>query len=312
MRSGPKAAAPAISRCELLEASGAAGPPTRLLPLGGLDAVEALKAGKADAIFLVGSANVGAVWVSFFTPGFKLMSFAHADAYVRRWPFLSKLVLPRGAIDLVRDIPASDVTLIAPVASLVARKEIHPALIDILLQTATTVHGKPGLFQRAGEFPNARQADFPLSSEAERFYQSGRRFLQRYLPFWAATLVDRLLVLLIPLFALAIPLSRILPSLYGWQVRSRIYRWYGQLKFLEEAWRRDPATRPREEWLKELDQLETRVNRIRTPLSYANQLYILREHIGLVRRNMQRAGEAPARRNRPKRRQADRDDAQDR
>ena len=279
---------------ELLEASGAAGPPTRLLPLGGLDAVEALKAGKADAIFLVGSANVGAVWVSFFTSGFKLMSFAHADAHVRRWPFLSKLVLPRGAIDLVRDIPASDVTLIAPVASLVARKEIHPALIDILLQTATTVHGKPGLFQRAGEFPNARQADFPLSSEAERFYQSGRRFLQRYLPFWAATLVDRLLVLLIPLFALAIPLSRILPSLYGWQVRSRIYRWYGQLKFLEEAWRRDPATRPREEWLKELDQLETRVNRIRTPLSYANQLYILREHIGLVRRSMQRAGGAPA------------------
>jgi TRAP-type uncharacterized transport system substrate-binding protein len=290
---GPEGSGTRALARELLEASGAAGPPTRLLPLGGLEAVEALKTGKVDAIFLVGSANVGAVWISFFTAGFKLMSFAHADAHVRRWPFLSKLVLPRGAIDLVRDIPASDVTLVAPVASLVARKEIHPALIDILLQTATTVHGPPGLFQRAGEFPNARQVDFPLSSEAERFYQSGRRFLQRYLPFWAATLVDRLLVLLIPLFALAIPLSRILPSLYGWQVRSRIYRWYGQLKFLEEAWRRDPATRPREEWLKELDQLETRVNRIRTPLSYANQLYILREHIGLVRRNMQRGGEAP-------------------
>jgi hypothetical protein len=231
--------------------------------------------------------------VSLFTPGFRLMSFAHADAYTRRWPFLSKLVLPRGAIDLVRDIPAADVTLVAPVASLVAREEIHPALIDVLLQTATEVHGPPGLFHRAGEFPNARQADFPISAEAQRFYQSGRRFLQRYLPFWAATLIDRMLVLLIPLFALAIPLSRILPSLYGWQVRSRIYKWYGQLKFLEEAWRSDPAARPREEWLKELDELESRANRIRTPLAYANQFYILREHIGLVRRNMQRAGEAP-------------------
>ncbi len=279
---------------ELLEASGAAAAPTRLLPLGGLEAVEALKAGKVDAIFLVGSANVGAVWVSFFTPGFRLMSMAHADAFVRRWPFLSKLVLPRGAIDLVRDIPARDVTLVAPVASLVAREDIHPALIDILLQTAAEVHGEPGLFQRAGEFPNARQVDFPLSAEAQRFYQSGRRFLQRYLPFWAATLVDRLLVLLIPLFALAIPLSRILPSLYNWQVRSRVYRWYGQLKFLEESWRSDPAARPREDWLKDIDELETRVNRIRTPLAFSNQFYILREHIGLVRRNMARAGEAPA------------------
>jgi TRAP transporter TAXI family solute receptor len=279
---------------DLLEASGAAGKPTQLSPLGGLEAVEALKVGKVDAIFLVGSANVGAVWMSFFTPGFKLMSFAHADAYVRRWPFLSKLVLPRGAIDLVRDIPTRDVTLVAPVASLVAREDIHPALVDILLQTATQVHGRPGLFQRAGEFPNPQQVDFPLSAEARRYYDSGRRFLQRYLPFWAATLIDRMLVLLIPLFALAIPLSRILPSLYGWQVRSRIYKWYGQLKFLEEEWRRDPAARPREEWLKEIDQLETRVNRIRTPLAYANQLYILREHIGLVRRSMQRTGEAPA------------------
>ena len=278
---------------DLLEASGAAAAPTRLLPLGGLEAVEALKSGKVDAIFLVGAANTGSIWVSLFTPGFRLMSFAQADASVRRWPFLSKLVLPRGAIDLVRDVPAADVVLVAPVASLVAREDIHPALVDILLQTASEVHGRPGLFQRTGEFPNAQQVDFPLSSEAQRFYQSGRRFLQRYLPFWAATLIDRMLVLLIPLFALAIPLSRILPSLYGWRVRSRIYKWYGQLKFLEEAWRRDAAARPREEWLKEVDRLEARVNRIRTPLAYANQLYILREHIGLVRRSMQRAGEAP-------------------
>ena len=290
---GPEGSGTRKLGLDLLEASGAAGAPTRLSPLGGLAAVEALRTGKVDAIFLVGSANTGAVWVSFFTPGFKLMSLAQADAFVRRWPFLSKLVLPRGAIDLVRDIPASDVTLVAPVASLVAREEIHPALVDILLTTATEVHGPPGLFQRAGEFPNERHADFPLSSEAKRYYESGRRFLQRYLPFWAATLVDRMLVLLIPLFALVIPLSRIVPAVYGWQVRSRIYKWYGQLKFLEEAWRRDPAARPREEWLKEIDELETRVNRIRTPLAFANQFYILREHIGLVRRSMQRTGEAP-------------------
>jgi len=279
---------------ELLEASGAAAAPTRLLPLGGLAAVEALKAGEADAIFLVGPANSGAVWASFYGEGFRLMSFSQADAYVRRWPYLSKLTLPRGAIDLVRDIPGRDVALVAPVASLVARESIHPALIDVLLQTAAEVHGQPGLFQRAGEFPNPRQVDFPLSSEADRFYRSGTRFLQRYLPFWVATLVDRLVVLLIPVFVLAIPLMRIAPALYGWRSRSRIYKWYGQLKFLEEAWRRDPGARPRDEWLSELDRLEARVNKIRTPLAFAHQLYILREHIGLVRRAMLGSGEARA------------------
>ena len=279
---------------ELLEASGATAAPTRLLPLGGLEAVGALSAGRADAIFLVGPANSGAVWASFYAAGFRLMSFSQADAFVRRWPFLSKLTLPRGAIDLVRDIPSRDVTLVAPVASLVARESIHPALIDVLLQTAAEAHGGPGLFHRAGEFPNPRQVDFPLSTEAERFYRSGTRFLQRYLPFWAATLVDRLVVLLIPIVALMIPLMRIAPALYGWRARSRIYKWYGQLKFLEEAWRRDPGARPRDEWLGELDQLEARVNRIRTPLAYANQLYILREHIGLVRRAVLGSGEAAA------------------
>jgi len=279
---------------ELLEASGAAAAPTRLQPLGGLAAVEALKAGKVDAIFLVGPANSGAVWASFYGEGFRLMSFSLADAYVRRWPYLSKLTLPRGAIDLVRDIPGRDVALVAPVATLVARESMHPALIDVLLQAAAEVHGPPGLFQRAGEFPNPRQVDFPLSTEADRFYRSGTRFLQRYLPFWVATLIDRLVVLLIPVFVLMIPLMRIAPALYGWRARSRIYKWYGQLKFLEEAWRRDPGARPRDEWLAELDRLEARVNRIRTPLAFANQLYILREHIALVRRAVLRSAEAPA------------------
>ena len=201
---------------DLLEASGAATAPTQLLPLGGLAAVEALKAGKVDAIFLVGSANTGAVWVSLLHPGLP------ADEPRARRRVRAPLAVPvearaaaRGDRPRARHPGRATSTLVAPVASLVAREEIHPALIDVLLQTATEVHGPPGLFQRAGEFPNARQADFPISGEAQRFYQSGRRFLQRYLPFWAATLIDRMLVLLIPLFALAIPLSRILPSLYG-------------------------------------------------------------------------------------------------
>jgi TRAP transporter TAXI family solute receptor len=281
---------------ELLEANGVTAENTRLLPLGGLDAVAALASGKADAIFLVGVVQSPAVWTALYTEGLHLISFTQADAYARRFPYLSKIVLPRGAIDLVRDIPAQDVQLIAPTASIVVREDTHPALIDLFMQAAAEVHGEPDIFQDAGEFPNEKQVDYPLSTEADRFYKSGVSFLQRYLPFWAATLIDRLIVLLIPLIAVLFPLFKILPLLYSWRVRARVYRWYGELKFLEHEIEDAPPAQ-REEWLSQLDRLEERVNQIATPLAFANELYILREHIGLVRNRLKEtapAGPAPA------------------
>jgi hypothetical protein len=269
---------------ELLEASGVQGidKRTRFVPAGGLEAVAALAKGELDVLFLVGPAQSGAVWTALYTPGVRLMSLVHADAYVRRFPFLARLVLPRGGIDLQRDIPAADVELVAPMATIVARDATHPALIDLLLQAAVQVHGGPGLFQRPGEFPNARQVDFPLSKEADRFYKSGTRLFQRYLPFWLATLVERTLVLLIPLIAIVLPVMRFAPALYGWRVRSRVYKWYGQLKFLERELDEDPAARTRAEWLAELERIEDHVHRVATPLAFTNLLYTLREHIALV------------------------------
>jgi TRAP transporter TAXI family solute receptor len=273
---------------DLLEAHEMTGAPTAISPLGGLEAVAALADGRIDAAMLVGPVNSGAVWTALHTPGVKLMTMSRADAYVRRHPYLTKLTLPRGTVDLVRNIPAMETTLVAPTATLVAREDFHPALIDLLLKAATEVHGPPGIFHRAGEFPNPRQVDFPLSREAERFYNSGTRFLQRYLPFWAATLVDRLIVMLIPLFALLIPAMKVIPALYAWRVRSRIYKWYGELKFLEREIAEDQSSATETAWLDRLERLEQRVNRVKTPNAYTHELYILREHINLVRRSVQR------------------------
>lgn len=269
---------------DLLEASGVppTDPRTKLVPLGGLAAVGALAKGEVDAAFLVGPAQSGAVWTAFFTPGVRLMSFAHAEAYARRFPYLERLVLPRGGIDLQRDIPAADVELVAPTASIVAREGTHPALIDLLISAGAKAHGGPGLFQRPGEFPNARSVDFPLSKEADRYYRSGTRFLQRYLPFWLATLIERTIVLLVPLVAIVLPIMKFAPALYGWRARSRIYKWYGQLTFLERELDENPLARSRADWLAEIDRIEDRVHRIRTPLAFANLLYTLREHIALV------------------------------
>lgn len=273
---------------ELLEANGVAGAPTQLVETGGLAVVEALREGKVDVVFVVGPTQSAAVWLLLFTDDVRLMSLSHAEAYARRFPHLTKLTLPRGGIDLLRDIPAHDINLVAPMATLVVRDDIHPALIDLLLQAATEVHGDSGLFQKAGEFPRPVQVDFPMAAEAERYFRSGKPFLQRYLPFWAATLLDRLVVMLVPLFALVIPIVKFAPALYGWRVRSRIFRRYGELKLIEAEVDLEPRQHTREEWLARLDRIETDVNRMQTPLPFSDMLYTLRGHIGLVREAIQR------------------------
>lgn len=259
---------------------------TRLLTQGGLGLAQALANKRIDAAFVVGPTQSAAIWTLLHTPGVKLMNLVHAEAYTRQFPYLNKLVLPRGAVDMAADLPPTDVELLAPMATLVVREDTHPALLDLLMQAMSEAHGGTGVFQRAGEFPRApvmTAADFPLSPEAQRYYKSGKPWLQRFLPFWAATLVDRMVVLLIPLFAVLIPVMKIAPGLYNWRVKSRIYKRYGELKFIEAELDADPAKLSRDAWLKRVDTIEQDVNHLPMPLAFSDMIYTLRSHIGLVR-----------------------------
>ncbi|MCX7145004.1 MAG: ABC transporter substrate-binding protein [Sulfuritalea sp.] len=268
---------------ELLAANGLDAKNTKLIEVGGLSLVESMQKGEVDAVFVVGPTQSSLVWALLYTPGVGLMSLAHAEAYTRRFPHLARLVLPRGAIDLTLDIPPHDTQLVSPMATLLVREDTHPALIDLLMQAASEVHGQPGVFQKPGEFPRAGHSEFPLSKEAERYYKSGKPFLQRYLPFWAATLIDRMVVMLVPLLAVLVPLFKFAPQLYGWRVRSRIYRRYGELKFLENEINEEPERHSRAEWMEKLDAIEKDASGIRTPLTFSDMLYTLRGHIDLVR-----------------------------
>ncbi len=268
---------------DLLEANGMTGAPTQLVERDGLAMAEDLHQGRLDAVFVVGPSQSAVVWSLLYAENVLPMSLTHAEAYTRLYPYLQHLTLPRGAIDMIRDIPAKDVALLAPLATLVVRVGTHPALIDLLLQAASEVHGEPGVFQKPHEFPRATEVDFPLASEAEHYYKSGKSFLQRYLPFWMATLVDRLIVLLVPLIALLIPIVRFAPAIYGWRIRSRIFRRYGELKLLEGDLDLDSGRRSREEWLSRLDDIEEDTNHLATPLAFSDMLYTLRVHINLVR-----------------------------
>jgi hypothetical protein len=213
------------------------------------------------------------------TPGVKLFDFAQAEAYSRRFPFLSPATLPRGIVDLANDQPPQDVRLVAPTAMMVARKSTHPALVQLLVQSAAQIHGTAGWFRHKGDFPNTRNTSLPIAAEATRYYRDGLPWLQRYLPFWFANLVDRMWVVLFSIIAVLIPLSRIVPPLYQFRVRSRVFSWYGQLRALEES----AGKRPADELHKELDEIERKVGLVRVPLSYADELYSLRSHIAMVR-----------------------------
>ncbi|HKA40367.1 MAG TPA: hypothetical protein VKF40_00120 [Burkholderiales bacterium] len=243
----------------------------------------ALRKGEIDACFVVAGPDAPAVRELLKIDGVRLMSLAQAETYTRLFPYLSRIMLPQGAMDLMRNIPDRDTALVTATAILVARDDLHPALMSLLIQAAIEVHNHPGLFQRPGEFPAAIATDFPLSEEASRYFKSGPPFFQRYLPFWFAIFVERIIVLLVPIVVVLIPLMRILPALYSWQVKRRIYRWYGELKYLERdvEQRTEPARTA--EYLARLDEIEQRVSKLKVPLAYSDEVYTLRQHIHLVR-----------------------------
>jgi TRAP-type uncharacterized transport system substrate-binding protein len=248
-------------------------------------AVVDLLEGKLDALVLASAPEASMVQMLLQTPGIALFDFAQSDAYTRRFGFLSSVTLPRGVVDLARDLPPADVRMVAPTATLVARDDLHPALAQLFVQAARDVHGESGWFQRKGDFPNARDGERALAPEAERFYRAGVPWLQRYLPFWLANLIDRMWLAMISIIAVLLPLSRIVPPLIELRIRSRVFRWYGQLREIEAA----AGAKRAQELLKQLDDVEQRVNHVQLPLSYADELYALKSHIQFVRRRLQSA-----------------------
>jgi TRAP transporter TAXI family solute receptor len=271
---------------QVLDANGIEPTELKIGALENTPATMELLAGRIDGLVFSSAPEAPLIQMLLQTPGIRLFNFTQADAYTRRLPFLTHVVLPRGIVDLGRDIPAQDYHLIAPTATLVAREDLHPALVGLLVKSAGEIHGKAGWFQQQGQFPSPKYTEIPVAREAERYYRDGPPFLQRYMRFWLANLFERLWVVAVALAALLIPLSKIVPPIYVWRVRSRVYRWYGELRKVEqelEATTPDEREAAREGLLGRLDDIEDRVNHISSPLAYADALYRLRSHINFVR-----------------------------
>lgn len=252
-------------------------------------ATVAFLGGELDAIVFASAPESLMVQMLLQTPGVKLMNFAQSEAYSRRFAFLTPTRLPRGVVDLAANIPPDDVQLVAPTTSLITRTGTHPALQQLLAQAGNDIHGAAGWFKGAREFPNRDNSELPIAKEAERAIKNGTPVLQRYLNFWVANLVERMWLVMGIIIAIMLPLSRIIPPLYAFRVRSRIFRWYGQLRDIEN--RVDSSgdnSNANKELLEELNNLESRAEKITVPLSYTDELYALRANINLVRKKLLR------------------------
>jgi hypothetical protein len=285
---GPQGSGTRSLALPLLELNGITnGGPTTLLGLAASDAANALVTGSVDAVFLSGdSAPPPLMRKLLVTPEIRMLDFIQADGYSRRISYLNKLELPKGSLDFGKNIPAQNVYLIGPTVELLAREELHPALCDLLLEAAREVHGRPSLLQRKGEFPAALEHEFPISSEALRYYKTGKSFLYRHLPFWLGSLVNRVLLVFVPIIVVLVPGLRVLPSLFSWKTKLRFYKWYRALLLLEHDLRGPLTPEKRQELLARLDEIEHAVNRMKVPASFADQFYGLREHIEFVRERL--------------------------
>ena len=290
---GPEGSATRVVAERLLALNGVDRGIAQMMPLSGAESAEALLRGEIDAAFLVAPWDTPAVRRLLASSAVELVSFPRTDAYVALLPFLTKLTVPAGVGDLASNRPPADVPVLALKASLVVRKDLDSALQYLLLDAAVQIHSAPGIFQKAGQFPAAEQVDLPLSDDAQQFFKSGRPLLQRTLPFWLAGLVGKALFVLIPVVGILYPLARFAPALYGWSMRRRIFRYYGELKHIElelESGRGD-----RGEMIERLDLLEQRVNQLRVPTMYAQFLYVLRSHVALIHAKLEHEREQPRR-----------------
>jgi hypothetical protein len=272
---------------KLLQSSGVTAENAVMLGTASGQSVTLLTEGQLDVVFLSMAAEGQLVQQLLRAPGIKLMNFTNAEAYVRLFPYLTKIVLPAGVVDLAGNIPAVDVQLLATPATLVVRRDLHPAIVGLLVDAAKDLHGSAGLFAKMGEYPLAQDSELPLDADAVRYFKNGPPFLQRYLPFWLATFLERTAVLIIPIATILIPIVKFGPVAYNWRNRRRLLYWYGQLKRVERSIKADRSMEALVSHSAEVHRIEDAVSNIKMPLNFSDQLYSLRAAVDLVRQRVQ-------------------------
>ncbi len=278
---------PASLTRRLLAETGADLDPGNLQFLDREAADDSLLDGAVDIAVIVAPWESPAVQRLLRSDSVHLAGFERAEARAALHPELSRLTLPEGIVDLAKNIPSHDVPLVASRMSMAVRRTLHPALQHLMLEALTEVHGGPGVFERAGQFPASEAGDLPMSRAAISYHKSGTPFLQRHLPFWVAVIVTQVALLLIPILGIAYPVIQGAPALYAALMHHRVSRLYGHLKKLEHEVA-EGRVADRGAVLAELDALDVRARRLQTGANFVPMVYTLRQHIQLIRDRLHR------------------------
>ena len=253
-----------------------------LVPLSGQAGSDALLNGELDVLVAVSGPNAPYIGEMLAAPEIAVLSFDRALAYERRTPYLKQVIFPEGGLDLEANLPEQEIELVAPVAQVVVREDLHPAVQALLLETMVEIHRDGTLLSEPGVFPTPDRADLPIADEAERYYENGPSFLRRYFSFSVANFFERAWVLAIPLITLVFPLVKAAPPLYRWRTRRKIYVWYKDLRDLEARGRAAMTNDEREAVIRKLRELQAEVGQVEVPESYTDELYRLRSHVLFV------------------------------
>ncbi len=280
---GPVGDGSNVLAMRLLRASGVNVSNAHLSKLTGDAAVDALQAGRIDAAIIVDMSDSVLVKRALKDPRIHLISLDDAEALSRQNSYLHHLILPESSIDIAHNIPSKSVHLVAPTTMLVKSENMHPALVYLMMKIIKQIHNGPGILHAKDAFPSIEGFDFPLSTQADNFYRNGPPFLDKYLPFWASTFISRTFIVIVPLLAILLPLSKIIPLAYRTFMRWRLFRYYGELRYLETQINNEQTEFNRDYYCQKLDEIESRAISIKLPISYSQFLYELRSHINFVR-----------------------------
>ena len=249
------------------------------------EAIEKLQKGELDVAFIVAAGEAPILKKFYQIPGIRLMNFDQAEAYTRVLPYLDRIDIPRGIISIAHDQPKQDIRTIASTATLVARNDINPATVSLLLGTSYDILRNYSRLQKPGQFPSSKGLDFPMDMDAEIFLRDGPSFFYRHLPFWGAVWVERFIKILIPLLIVLIPVFTYLPAIFNLSLKVKLSRLYKILKNIEKR-----SNSPDNYLLlhTELLNLEKRIQQIKVSAMQSKEVYDLKAHVALVRHQLEK------------------------
>lgn len=262
-------------------------------PLGGEEAYAALQSGEIDIAMFISSPQSPFIQKLLGDRDLKFQGLKRVRAYQAAFPRLTTVTIGEGQLDLARNLPLEEYTLLAAVTTLVVNERFYSGFAPLILEAAQDVLRNGGALEIPGQFPAARPGDFPLLAEADHYHRNGPPFLLRVLPFWVATVLVRVVILLVPLMVLLIPVFRLAAPLYQWQTRRKIFRWYRHLREVDERVHSGAIRGTCEADLQRLHELQDEILAVKVPLAYADELYDLHLHIEWVIRRLERVAAEP-------------------